>query len=227
MYIIKNKGGIFSQEQSAFIEEHYTHKGSLFCATQLGFTPQQICTRAHLLGLKKIWFDEKGRKICGHCKKYKKPKDFPMRDSKKGKISARCRKCCTECTREYLKIPANRERLNRNRRDALRKNPSFCMGMLISCKIREAIKGQTGEKNKNYAEALLGIPIMEYREYIKDKFIKGMAWENYGEWDIDHIKPLSSFDLTDPEQQKICFYHTNTQPLWEEDNQKKGAKIVL
>jgi len=45
---------------------------------------------------------------------------------------------------------------------------------------------------------------------------KGMTWENRGKggWHIDHVLPYASFDLSDPEQQKICFHYTNLQPLW-------------
>ena len=45
---------------------------------------------------------------------------------------------------------------------------------------------------------------------------------NYGEWEIDHIRPICSFDLTDMEQMKQCFHYTNMQPLWRVDNQSKG-----
>jgi hypothetical protein len=51
-----------------------------------------------------------------------------------------------------------------------------------------------------------------------------MNWSNYGinGWCIDHITPISSFDLTDIEQVKMCFNYKNTQHLWAKDNIKKG-----
>ena len=47
-----------------------------------------------------------------------------------------------------------------------------------------------------------------------------MNWGNYGVngWQIDHIIPITSFDLTDNEQVKKCFNYKNTQPLWAKEN---------
>jgi hypothetical protein len=53
-----------------------------------------------------------------------------------------------------------------------------------------------------------------------------MSWDNYGVngWHVDHIRPLSSFYLTDNNQLEIACHYTNMQPLWGKDNIKKGAK---
>ena len=52
-----------------------------------------------------------------------------------------------------------------------------------------------------------------------------MTRDNYGMWHVDHIIPCASFDFSDPKQQELCFHYTNLQPLWAEDNLKKGAKL--
>ncbi len=62
--------------------------------------------------------------------------------------------------------------------------------------------------------------------WLAAKFTNGMAWDDYGDWHIDHILPCISFDLSDENQQKICFHYTNLQPLWATDNLKKGSKIL-
>lgn len=41
----------------------------------------------------------------------------------------------------------------------------------------------------------LGCSIEFLKSYLESKFTGNMSWENQGEWYIDHIKPLSSFNL--------------------------------
>lgn len=54
-------------------------------------------------------------------------------------------------------------------------------------------------------------------------FLDGMTWENWGLWEIDHIRPISSFDKdVDP---KVVNELSNLQPLWENDNLKKRNKF--
>jgi hypothetical protein len=70
---------------------------------------------------------------------------------------------------------------------------------------------------------LIGCTVGELRVYIEAQFMPGMSWENYrhNTWHIDHIKPVNTFNLTDPEQQKECFHYTNLRPLWAKDNLKR------
>ena len=59
-----------------------------------------------------------------------------------------------------------------------------------------------------------------------------MNWDNHTKngWHIDHIKPIDTFDLTDYEQQRVCFHYSNLRPLWASDNlsrPKDGSDIVV
>jgi hypothetical protein len=70
---------------------------------------------------------------------------------------------------------------------------------------------------------LLGCSIEKLKKHLQAQFKPGMSWENYGKWHVDHIKPCARFDLTEESEQKKCFHYTNLQPLWAEENQKKGS----
>jgi hypothetical protein len=60
---------------------------------------------------------------------------------------------------------------------------------------------------------------------LEEQFEDGMTWENHGEWHIDHRRPCASFDLVDEEEQRICFHHTNLQPMWGTENLSKSASF--
>ena len=70
----------------------------------------------------------------------------------------------------------------------------------------------------------LGCSIKELMVYLESKFQSGMTWANKGKWHIDHIIPLSNFDLTDKKQLRKACHYSNLQPLWAIDNLKKGSK---
>ena len=73
---------------------------------------------------------------------------------------------------------------------------------------------------------LLGCRIEELKKHLENKFEDGMDWNNYGVWHVDHIIPCANFDLSDPEQQRICFHYTNLQPMWGEKNIQKGSRLI-
>jgi hypothetical protein len=82
----------------------------------------------------------------------------------------------------------------------------------IKCDIRQ------GERTTK----LLGYTPEEFVSHIQPMFKRGMTWENHGEWHVDHIRPLSSFDLTDIEQRRLANSLHNLQPMWASQNLKKS-----
>ncbi len=73
---------------------------------------------------------------------------------------------------------------------------------------------------------LIGCSREQLKEHLEKQFVEGMSFDNYGKWEIDHIKPISLFDLENNEEMLICFNHTNLQPLWKLDNIKKSNKYI-
>lgn len=59
-------------------------------------------------------------------------------------------------------------------------------------------------------------------------FINGMTWEKFmaGEIHIDHIVPVSSFNIVSDECEefKRCWSLSNLRPLWAKDNLSKGSR---
>jgi hypothetical protein len=103
----------------------------------------------------------------------------------------------------------------------------------INYKLRKQLRlrlNQAIKNNQKVGSAIsdLGCSIDELKLYLESRFLPGMTWANnslHG-WHIDHIKPLSSFDLSDPNQFKQACHYTNLQPLWAVDNLRKGSKTV-
>jgi len=91
--------------------------------------------------------------------------------------------------------------------------------------VRGRIKIALKSNKKNKSRELIGCSSEFLIGYLSSKFTEGMSLENHGKWHIDHIKPLSSFNLVDVEQQKIACHYSNLQPLWARDNIIKGDKL--
>jgi hypothetical protein len=100
----------------------------------------------------------------------------------------------------------------------------------LPTRIRENIKSRVNRAIRNYKLDTtikeLGCSVEELMRYLEARFKPGMSWSNYGlfGWHIDHIVPISSFDLSDPEQLRQACHYTNLQPLWAKDNLKKSDK---
>ena len=79
-------------------------------------------------------------------------------------------------------------------------------------------------KKESKTIEMLGYSAQDLKEHIESKFLEGMSWSNRGEWHIDHIKPVSSFDKN--EKMSVVNSLDNLQPLWAKDNLSKGSKII-
>jgi hypothetical protein len=94
----------------------------------------------------------------------------------------------------------------------------------LRVRIRTAMRRAT---KKTSAIKYLGCTIAQLREHLARNFKPGMSWQNYGAgWVVDHIRPVASYDLTDPHQQQECFHYSNLQPLWAKENRIKKDKWI-
>lgn len=101
---------------------------------------------------------------------------------------------------------------------------SLVLGNIICPLYLRTRIGKIIKNNQKSGSAVkdLGCSIEDFKKYLQSKFQDGMTWENYGEWHIDHIKPLSLFNLTDKQQFLQACNYINLQPLWAEENLRKS-----
>jgi len=83
------------------------------------------------------------------------------------------------------------------------------------------------DKYSNYFN-MVGYSALDLKEHLEKQFTDGMTWENYGEWHIDHIKPISLFvfESVDDKEFKECWSLNNLQPMWGVENIKKSNRIL-
>ena len=107
---------------------------------------------------------------------------------------------------------------------------SYRINDTIRSGIRYSLKGN---KNGMHWETLVGYTKEDLIEHLEAQFEPWMNWDNYGiyekgkmKWQIDHIKPVSSFNFTSPEDPefKECWALENLQPLEVIENIKKGRE---
>jgi len=110
-------------------------------------------------------------------------------------------------------------------KDAKReKDPIYRLRHNISSLLRMSLKNR-GYSKKSRTHSILGCSFEFFASYIEEKFQEGMTWKNYGEWQLDHIVPVS---LGEMEEEIITLnHHTNFQPLWKRENIRKTNKLIF
>lgn len=164
-------------------------------------------------------------KTCPKCKEEKPLKEYYKNKRESNGHSCYCKKCTiiifalwrknnSEKYKQYLKI-RKQERKHVN---------NYMLYRAVHRRVHSTLRNY---KKFYTVKELLGCSSVFYEKYIESKFQKGMNWKNFGVngWCIDHKIPLSAFDLSDKNQQLICFNFRNTQPLWYKDNLKKGKDL--
>jgi hypothetical protein len=130
-------------------------------------------------------------------------------------------KLCKYCDQIKLKSRFRHNRLKC--KDCERDEPLEKFKRYIRTRIYNCLR----YKNKTkHAIEYLGCSSDEYFKWIFN-YNENYNLENHGkEWHIDHVIPLSRFNLDNEEQQLIAFNWRNTMPLSCEENLLKNNKII-
>lgn len=126
-------------------------------------------------------------------------------------------------SRNYRQLNYVKQRRNVREARRLAASPEAKLAVQLRVRLCRAIER---EWRSGSAVRLLGCTIPELRLHLESQFQPGMSWANWSRagWHIDHIRPLVSFDLSDPSQCAAACHYTNLRPLWAVENMRKGAR---
>lgn len=97
----------------------------------------------------------------------------------------------------------------------------------MAIRIINAVRRRKLQKSGHSSE-LLGCKTRTLLDHLESQFHNGMTWENWGNkpgtWQVDHIIPCCSFDLSKKEEQLKAFNYKNLQPLWHDEHITKTTK---
>lgn len=100
----------------------------------------------------------------------------------------------------------------------------------IAAQVRGALRTQ-GRTKGGRTFAMLGYSPADLIAHIEAQFEPWMTWDNWGvgqgTWQIDHIRPVATFDLRDANQVKLCWALDNLRPLCSIENSERAAPLRL
>lgn len=168
----------------------------------------------------------KARKICSKCQN-KKGVEYRSKNRKKvraiqkewriknrDKENKRTKEWKSK-NKEKVRIKTNEYTKNKRKND-----PKFRMKEAMRRMLRRCFKGIKTDRTHK----MLGYTPTQLKQRIEFQFKSGMTWGNYGEWQIDHKKPISLFEIGTPPNIINCL--ANLQPMWKEDNNKKKNSFI-
>lgn len=127
--------------------------------------------------------------------------------------------------KQYLKDKRHHCEHKREKQICKHCNPKGHLKSIVTSRVRKALKSNKKNKSLEY----LGCDIETYKAHIEKQFKEGMTWDNFGEWHIDHIKPIMYKENgQEPTIEQVAerLHYTNTQPLWAKENMEKGNRFI-
>jgi len=94
-------------------------------------------------------------------------------------------------------------------------------------KFREIIRSSARRHDEKFKITDLNYTLEQFITRIEYLFKDGMTWDNYGEWELDHIKPVKRFYEQGKFDINLVNALCNLQPLWKTDNRKKSAIFII
>jgi len=119
-----------------------------------------------------------------------------------------------------LKKASLRERARRG------SDPMYALAGRLRCRLRNSLE-RVGAIRAARTFELVGCSQPDLVKWIEKQFLPGMGWHNRAQWHLDHVVPVSAFDLFCAGQQEVAFHYTNLRPLWACENIIKADKLPV
>lgn len=146
----------------------------------------------------------------------RKESDAAYREANKDKI-AEYKAAYREANKDKIAEYTAAYRNNRYKTD-----PMYALTERTRSLICKSLRNK-GYSKRSRTHEILGCSFEQLKTHLESQFQQGMSWETRHLWHMDHRTPLATAK-TEEELLKLNHY-TNLQPLWAEDNLKKGAKL--
>jgi len=112
---------------------------------------------------------------------------------------------------------------NKHNKWKYKSDPTFKFNSGVRQACNHAISGDSHWSEETFMSRM-GYSVDELKEQLQTRWNDGMNWDNYGDWNIDHVVPTSFFVFTDYSDLafKACWSLKNIQPMWRGDNSSKS-----
>lgn len=131
--------------------------------------------------------------------------------------------------REKYKQDGTAKKHRQKSYENLKNNPTkYALFKIINncrSRVRQSVKTFDVKKSNERKIELIGCTSLFLKKHLEKQFKPEMTWENYGTyWEVDHIIPISRFDITVRSERNKANHYTNLQPLEADINRKLGDK---
>lgn len=176
-------------------------------------------------------------KTCKDCLIEKPLESFTLKDKKTGNRMTQCKPCRNAYSRRHASKPEVmavrriqkleywgkiKEHAHLKRTIYMREkrqiDPNARIANVMRATLSYLVTGRIKTTSKN-----IGCTGSELKAHLSELFVDGMTWDNYGEWEIDHILAVSKFNQQDEGEFNKCWNYLNLQPMWKNQNRKKSA----
>lgn len=206
-----------------FYRDKRTKNGHLFCCKACGKeqnkkwrseNPEKVRETKRRwkdknLEKERRWWAENPEKARGYARKWRAKNAENIRKAEKrwrAENHERFKEICRRAKKKYLSTPKRK------------------LHKTISGGVYKSLNGSKAGRSW---EGLVGYTVNDLKKRLERLFQPGMSWDNYGQWHVDHIIPMSAFNFKTSSDTdfKKCWALKNLQPMWAKDNIKKSNKL--